>query len=186
MRTSAAWLPLLQRDLDSAPEARVAQLGTVGRDGRPEVRSVMLRGVDEQGRPWFASDLRSAKFAGPPDVELCLWMPGRRVQWRVGGFATTLGADAEAPWPELRSRTWLESDPQVRLHLTGSAPGLPLAREPQPRAAVPLDLPEEPVPHFVLARVEPVRVERLALGTPHRRTRWHLHDEGWSGGPVMP
>lgn len=180
------WLPMLQADLDAAPDSRVAQLATVTPAGLPEVRSVVVRGLGDAGGPWFASDLRSAKFGGGRSMELCLWIAPLHSQWRIGGAASVVGEGHDAPWSEIRHRSWNEADPQVRLHLTGSPPGTPLAREPRPGAPLPPELPERPPPHFVLARIVPERVERLVLDMPHRRTRWHLVDDGWDQRPVMP
>lgn len=186
MPPAPPWFADLRADLDAAPGTRVAQLATVAPEGRPEVRSVVIRGLTESGVPWFATDARSRKLAGERATEACLWIPELRTQWRIGGVADVVGPEAEGAWAERRDRSWARSDPQVRLHLTGSPPGTRLAREPLPDAPVPMDLPEEPTAHFVLVRIAPERVERLVLGTPHRRSRWTRANGGWTYDPVMP
>lgn len=78
----------LNREFDEGPQ--IAAMATVDASRSPQVRSIVLRELASDGSIWFVTDGRSAKIgqlAENAAVQLLIWMPQQRVQYRLTGEA---------------------------------------------------------------------------------------------------
>jgi hypothetical protein len=116
-------------------------------------------------------------------AELVFWLPNRREQFRLAGFAdVTTRADNAA----LIDHFWALLSDATRAQFTWPAPGRPwqgcdIAFE----RAVPAT---SPVPEsFEVITIRPDVVDHLQLTTtPHRRTRFWLTQSAWRPQEVNP
>ena len=163
----------------------IASLATVDADGWPRVRSVVCRRIDLDGGVWIAADARSAKMAQllvNDRVELCVWLPRHRQQFRVGGAADVL---TDADGGSARVELWKELPDSTRVHLLWPSPGMPRSAD---SSAFPVSFPAGIgiPPAFAAILARPDQIELLELDThPHRRRRWRLANQ-WRLEEVNP
>jgi pyridoxamine 5'-phosphate oxidase len=161
------WLAILKQSVagewDNPPI--IAALATVDSTGHPNVRHVVCRRIDDGGSISITSDARTAKnqhIRHNPNVELSLWLPAKRQQFRIAG---TIAIDPR------REDIWRHLSDSTRATFFWPTPGDPRDRDQIFADAVPATV--TPPPNFELLLLSPDQVEHLELSPhPHRRRRW--------------
>jgi hypothetical protein len=175
------WFADFMEDVAHFRKRPVAQLATIGTDGRPAVRSVVLRGLTDAGAFWFTTDGRSQKPTSG-DAEICIWLPERSTQWRFAGELALHGPRSEeADIGALLDEGWAGTDDDARRQMAGPPPGTLRI----PDAAVP-GLPNGVSDNFRVGLVTPNQADRLVLSRPHQRTIWRPSEGAWDGHEVHP
>jgi pyridoxamine 5'-phosphate oxidase len=105
-----AWSMLKEATIQRRKAFHLANVATIGLDGRPKVRTVVLRDADEANRTIrFHTDARSQKVAEltvNPNIEAHFYDQPANIQLRLSGVATveaTEGPTAKKAWAEARS-----------------------------------------------------------------------------------
>ncbi|HEV8603774.1 MAG TPA: pyridoxamine 5'-phosphate oxidase family protein [Tepidisphaeraceae bacterium] len=174
------WLPILTEAIASELNQRplIAALATVDSAGHPHVRHVVCRRIDADGAIRIASDARTAKnqhIHTNPSVELALWLPQRRQQFRIAG---TISIDPQ------REETWREMSDATRATFFWPSPAQPLTPAQSFPAAVPATA--APSTNFEVLLLTPHQVEHLEISPhPHRRRRWR-RSTNWSLEDLTP
>ena len=169
---------------------KVVTLATVDDKQFPRARSVVCRRFRDDGLVLIASDARSEKnlhLRRAPMAEICVWLAGRRQQFRLRGPVSVISAGATLAWygpgdaivgvRGLREEIWLEMSESARALFFWPDPGQPLVSDssqfpPAVRTGLPPDT-------FELLAVFPHDVEKLDLRPhPHRRRRWRRRPRG--------
>jgi len=167
------WLAILKESVHEEWENRpvVASLATVDASSNPHVRHVICRLIDDQGNITITSDARSAKnlqIRGNPHVELSLWLPQKRQQFRIAG---TISTDSR------RDEIWRNLSDSTRATFFWPTPGQPRTADQSFDDAIPDTV--TPPPNFEVLLLTPDQVEHLDLNPhPHRRRRW-LRSTNW-------
>jgi PPOX class probable FMN-dependent enzyme len=186
-----AWRALLEaeRELAAAdPASRFVSLATVRSDGRPAVRTVVFRGfAPDSNSLLFTTDLRSSKteqLQARSDAEVCWYLAGPRIQWRIAGRVRLQGGGApvaDEPLDRLRLEAWESLSEDSHRQFAGPAPG-----SERTQAAAPASTPTVPPDYFGLMVLKPASVDVLELAqTPHRRTFHRLdEEENWTSRQV--
>jgi PPOX class probable FMN-dependent enzyme len=171
------WLQIFRNALTAewGTAPAIAALATVDETGHPHVRNVVCREITADGTIRITSDARSSKnrhIRANPHVELTLWLPARREQFRISAMAS-LGMDKKL-WDQLPETT--------RATFFWPAPG-------QPRAAAEAFAPTpltQPPANFEVLLLTPQEVDHLELCiTPHRRRRWRRNSD-WALEELNP
>jgi PPOX class probable FMN-dependent enzyme len=188
------WLPSLVLALHvnrNAPYSRFLQLATTRADGRPANRTVVFRGfLGETSQLTFVTDARTRKLAEiehSPWAEACWYFPVSHEQFRIGGRITLVGSNTpSAALAEARRACWRELPPAARVSFNWPTPGLP--RQPRAHFSNEHPDPEEPLPDFCLALLDPEEVDMLEInGNPQNRWEYKRDDQGrWTGAEVNP
>jgi pyridoxamine 5'-phosphate oxidase len=161
------WLAILRESVGGEWENPpvIAALATADSTANPHVRHVVCRRIDDEGSIWITSDARSAKdqhVRDNPQVELALWLPQKREQFRIAG---TISIESQ------RQEFWRDLSDSTRATFFWPASAEPLNPEHNFVAAVPADV--APPPNFEVLNLTPQQVEHLELSFhPHRRRRW--------------
>jgi pyridoxamine 5'-phosphate oxidase len=150
----------------------IAALATVDSQGTPHVRHVVCRRIDDGGNIAITSDRRSAKnqhIRQNPNVELALWLPQRREQFRIAG---AISIDSH------REEIWKEMSDSSRATFFWPIPGEPLNSDQMFPQGVPVSV--SPPMNFEILLLTPQQVDHLELvHHPHRRRRWR-NSTNWS------
>lgn len=148
----------------------VMTLATVSRSGAPRARSVICRKIDEHGTIWLVSDSRSKKnsqIRRHRRVELVIWLPSARTQFRIRGKARVVKAAKPAA-----QALWRSLSDAARALFLWPEPG---QRRIEPDTAFPASVSARQMPPetFQAIAIFPRWVEELDLRThPHQRKRW--------------
>jgi pyridoxamine 5'-phosphate oxidase len=154
------WITRLRKAIEQENSDRplVMTLATVSRKGSPRARSVICRKITDEGDIWITSDARSKKgeqIQRNRRVELVIWLPTVRRQYRLRGKAHIISAEdstAKELWAGLSDA----SKAMFFWHSVG---------EQRPTAS--------PPDTFEAIAICPTRVEELDLTVePHRVWRW--------------
>jgi PPOX class probable FMN-dependent enzyme len=172
------WLRILQDALAAEwPNASViAALATVDQNNHPHVRHVVCREISSDGTIRITSDARSTKNAhirANPHVELTLWLPNRREQFRIAAIA----------FPGMDKQLWNLLPEATRSTFFWPTPG-----DPKAPAHAFIQPPESSPPpaNFEVLTLTPQEVDHLELSiTPHRRRRWRRHTD-WALEDLNP
>jgi len=167
----------LQREFGNGPN--IAALATVDADGQPQARSIVIREIAADGAIRFVTDGRSAKVTElsiSPKVQLLIWLPSLRVQYRLSGEAQREVelATVVANWDRLSEASkamFFWNTPAARID--GCAGTLAAPRTDVPR-------------NFAVYRVVLSKADFLSLTvTPH--LRWiSCESDGWKRDPIDP
>jgi pyridoxamine 5'-phosphate oxidase len=174
------WLPILTEAVAGEWNQRplIAALATVDSAGHPHVRHVVCRRIDVDGAIRIASDARTAKnqhSRANPSVELALWLPQRREQFRVAG---EISIDPQ------REEIWREMSDASRATFFWPSPGRPL--DPSKSFPAAGHANATPPPNFEVLLLTPQQVEHLELAPhPHRRRRWR-RASNWATESLNP
>ncbi len=191
----APWRSLLARALNlnsSLAYARYLQLATVRADGHPANRTLVFRGfLEAPDRLKFVIDSRSQKIdqiEHQPWAEACWYFPQTREQFRISGSLLLVKAEhPDAALQQARQTIWQELSDATRLQFAWPDP-----RKPRADAAafeVPPPPVDEPLPHFCLLLLQPVKIDHLELrGELQNRTIycWSDREQLWSAEVVNP
>lgn len=159
------------------------QVATASREGIPSVRTVILRGVTGDGHPFFVTDSRSRKadhLEDNPNIALVAWFSGSREQFRLTGRATLHGANAQAPWAQVRQQIWEALDEGERAPYLGPPPGRSFVYR------TPHAIPASPPHELVVVSIEVTEADWLRLGPPHVRIRFRLLGPAWIQEELVP
>jgi pyridoxamine 5'-phosphate oxidase len=161
------WLAILRESVANEWENPpiIAALATVDANGHPHVRHIVCRRIDDAGHITITSDSRSAKnqhVRANPNVELSLWLPQKRQQFRIAG---TISID------QRREEIWRDLSDTNRATFFWPIPGDPLNSDETFPAAIPASV--MPPLNFELLLLTPEQVEHLDLFPhPHHHRRW--------------
>jgi PPOX class probable FMN-dependent enzyme len=175
------WLAILRESVAGEWENPpiIAALATADSSGNPHVRYVVARRIDDDGVITLTSDARSAKnqhIRANPNVELSLWLPQKRQQFRIAG---TVSIDSRC------DQVWRGLSDATRATFFWPTPAQPLSRDQTFANAIPATV--NPPPNFELLALWPQQVEHLDLNPhPHRRRRWLRSTEGWLFDDLNP
>jgi len=174
------WLAILKESVAGEWENPpiIAALATVDSMSHPHVRHVVCRRIDSDGTIWIASDARMAKnqhVRENPNVELSLWVPQKRQQFRIAG---TISIDPR------REELWQALSDATRATFFWPPPGEPF-NSTQP-FAVAVSASVDPPANFEVLVLTPGQVEHLELSAhPHRRRRWK-RSSNWAVEELNP
>jgi PPOX class probable FMN-dependent enzyme len=161
------WLAILKQSVSGEWENPpiIAALATADSNGNPHVRHVICRRIDDNGNIIITSDSRSAKnqhIRAKPNVELSLWLPQKREQFRIAG---TISLDPR------REEIWRDLSNSTRATFFWPPPADPRNPDQVFADAVPATV--NPPANFEVLLLTPEQVEHLELSPhPHRRRRW--------------
>lgn len=172
-------------------QSQYLQLATIRADGRPSNRTVVFRGfLGDSHSLMIVTDVRSAKVRdldAAPWAEACWYFPMTREQFRLGGRAVVVRADAGDEMTEqARREAWRALADATRQSFTWPAPGEP--RDPEVPFAETQPDPEVPPATFGLIVLDPIEVDHLELdGTPQNRWAYRRDGDGqWTGREINP
>ena len=185
--TLPPWRPLLraaQQREGRRPSSRWLQLASIHPDGTPRVRTLVFRCWSGSDQLDLFSDQRSSKIdelRHQARTELCWMLPQARQQFRLRG-PITLFTPQDAPEP--CQRTWDALRPSSRALWGWPTPGSPYQAEAHwPEA---LDDGTALPAHFVVLRLQVLRVEQLDLRPhPHERRVW-CAEQNWTEERLNP
>lgn len=179
---AAAWARLARGAADKRAAFNTMHVGTLGAQGWPEMRSVILRAVDHDHRRLiFHTDRRSTK-AGEIEadgrVTALFWDPRAKLQLRVWGQAQLLTDDplTDSEWTRITAST-------RRIYRLPLNPGRQVAAPAEAEGSVDGDGRDV----FAVVPLTVMRFEWLHLRpTGHRRARFDLGTDGWTGRWLAP
>jgi hypothetical protein len=173
------WLHIFKQSIAAEWPNRppVGALATIDITGFPRVRHVVCPRIDHDGTIRITSDRRSHKnrdIRANPYVELAIWLPSRRQQFRIHG---QMSIDSD------RQSIWLQLSDETRAIFFWPGPGLPRAPAEFP-TQVPSNVP--PPDNFEVLVLKPFSVDLLELTAgPHRLRRWTIHTD-WKVEELNP
>jgi pyridoxamine 5'-phosphate oxidase len=177
----APWRSPLARALHrnrSLVYSRYVQLATVQANQRPANRTVVFRGfLEGSNQLQFITDQRSQKveqLQTNPWAEACWYFPKTREQFRIAGkLQLVTHPTSETELSRVYQAIWQSLSDSARLQFTWPEPGQPKA-PPEQFALNPPDA-NQPLPHFCLLLLDPMRVDHLELrGEPQNRYCYQL------------
>lgn len=174
------WLVILRESVAGEWENPpiIAALATVDSTGQAHVRHVVCRRIDDEGNITITSDTRSSKnqhIRDNPRVELSLWLPQKRQQFRIAG---TISIEPQV------ERIWRDLSDATRATFFWPTPGEPRLDDHHFPAAVPGTVAAPP--NFEVLMLAPLHVEHLDISLhPHRRRRW-LRSTRWMMEELNP
>jgi PPOX class probable FMN-dependent enzyme len=174
------WLTIFRESISGEWENPpvIAALATGDSAGHSHVRHVVCRRIDDDGNITITSDARSAKnqhIRDNPHVELSLWLPQKRQQFRIAG---TISMDSR------RDQLWRDLSDATRATFFWPTPGEPRNADQAFADAVPATV--NPPDHFQVLVLSPDQVEHLDLTLhPHLRRRW-CRSTNWNEERLNP
>ena len=184
-----AWRYVLSADFASHAQDRAAsfvQLATLSADGFPANRTLTFRTFGDGGELVFTTDLRSSKcdqISSNQRCEACWYFADARVQWRLRGTLSVVGARSRKR-QALREQVWARLSESSRERFGWPAPGLLKAGAHRPAGK---PIPTTPPASFGLLILTPERAERLDLrAAPNRHQRWSPLRGQWPVTELTP
>jgi len=193
--TLAPWRTPLSRALShnrSQPFFRYFQLATVTPEGKPANRTVVFRGfLENSNQIKIVTDLRSEKITQIQRQswgEICWYFTETREQFRLAGQLTLVDANyTNEHLRQERKKTWESLSDSARQQFTWSHSGKQ-RQENDPAFDSPPPNVNDPLPHFGLLLLHPIKVDHLELlGNPQNRYLYHLNESGnWRIRAINP